>query len=266
MKLIWRAACFLSALAGTCSAAPCVASSLAAYEELGATGCTIGIFTFKNFDFEVVATNGEVTPLDSGAIDVTPAAGRAQLGLRFSSDGFSVTGNAGVTYDISYVVDPPPIIFRFGSQLTTETPVFPGRVDVATTVCSTVGVICPPGVINQLGVFHAGTSSDLTDQVLFPLASYLDVQNIINLQGNGASADFTALDNRAGFVPEPGTYGMAAVASYCLSPSRLAEVRAAKRNPRKFVSSSCRSADVPLINFSASSSVRIAAACSRTAE
>jgi hypothetical protein len=225
MKRLCLAVSLLSAFTSTCAAAPCVASSLAAYEELGELGCTVGLFTLKNFNFDVLSTTGEVVPLNAGEIDVTPGGSSAELALRFSSDGFRVSGFEGVVYELAYIVDPPPIIFRFMDELLTETPVFPGRVDIQTTVCSTIGVICPPGTISRLNVFHAGTSSNLSDQVLFPLANYLDIRHEISLQANGASADFTGLGNRAGVVPEPGTYGMAAVALLIIAVASRSRVR-----------------------------------------
>jgi hypothetical protein len=187
-------------------AAPCVMDTLDDYINLGAGGCTIGQFTFKNFAFSGDGSGGAI-PISASAVTVTPSLDDYDMNIRFSSDGFSVTGSEQVDYALSYIIDPPPIIFRFADDLESLTPVAPGVVEISTDVCATLlpATTCPPGASRMLRVFHDGINPKLSDEVFFPLANFLDVQNRITLAANGASSDFQGFSNTATFVPEPET-------------------------------------------------------------
>jgi hypothetical protein len=53
-----------------------------------------------------------------------------------------------------------------------------------------------------LHVFHEGITADLHDDAFPPLSSYLTVENMVDLQANGAIAEFSSFENRIGYIPE----------------------------------------------------------------
>jgi hypothetical protein len=222
-----------SAIAGNIGppiAPPCVFDTLDDYITLGAGGCTVGQFTFSNFSFATISSAGGADPISPSAITVTPSPLGSNMALRFFSDsGFSVTGAEEIEYELAYIVDPPPIIFRFADDLETLTPVAPGVVQITTEVCATVGVICPPGTIVNVTVFHDGVNFKLSDSAVFPLSNFLEVVNRITLNANGASADFKALTNTSTFVPEPGTAIVAGAGLAALLAIRSRRSRSAAR-------------------------------------
>src|ERR1700721_2562025 len=63
-------------------AAPvCIAGgTLASYEALGATGCTIGTQTVEDFTFSVVSSSGSATALTDSEITLTPTFGAGYVG------------------------------------------------------------------------------------------------------------------------------------------------------------------------------------------
>jgi hypothetical protein len=124
-------------------AAPCVPDTLANYLSLGVAGCTVGQFTFKNFDLSTIASSVGYPATPPGAVNVTPSQGAASLNLRFSSSSWTVSGSQTVTYLLHYDVDPPPIIIRAfeddlfdASAFAFHAEVFSsGRITVTTDLC-----------------------------------------------------------------------------------------------------------------------------------
>jgi hypothetical protein len=188
---------------------PCVTAGLDTYLLLGPTGCSIGDeVAFYAFAFADLGT----TPLAASDILVTPALVGQNPTLTFSSDGFSVTGDEAATYQISYNVDPHPILFGFALEMEAFTPVFPGVATIATSLCIaapfTPACAGTPGLVS---VFHAGTTFDLFDSLGFGSAvADVGVRNIISLTANGASADFSSFSNTLA-VPEPAALWLLAV-------------------------------------------------------
>ena len=187
----------------------CQQATLAHYISLGSTGCEIDHPVFKDFRFQVLDFGGGATPITAADILVTPSLTGSAHNLSFSSPGFQVTGNQFVVYLISYFVDPDPRIITFSDELETETPVFPGRVDITTDLCigrAFRGAQClRPGTPAQLSLFHDGMQFQTFDSVAFRPTADVGVRNTIALRANGASADFRSLTNRT-IVPEPATW------------------------------------------------------------
>jgi hypothetical protein len=214
-----------SLLAATAQPAPpCVPGTLASYLALPGEGCTISDdVSVMDFDFEVIDVNG--VPLTPDEIDVTPVFGRInRYGLLLSSDRFSVTGDEFARYRIDYVFDPTDIR-SLEDVMGTLTPVAPGTATVDTFVCkgAPFGPECTTETL-QITVFHRGTEFDLQDSTLIdPPQRIVGVRHVIDLQANGASADFRSLENAVFVVPEPATWML------MLGGSALLALRARRR-------------------------------------
>ena len=213
------------------AACPAGTGSLESYIALGATGCTIGGFTYWDFQFaaDVAST---ATPIDASAVAVTPAASPTALGIRFSSSGFEVASGQWVVYWLTYNIDPPPVIIRGfeeklypyemagsqppiirGDELALASAIGPGWVTIDTLLC--VGGIftgpagsrsCSAQSTTALSLFDMPPGSfQYTDSVVFgSLVNTVGVWHTIRLDATaGGTADFWALDNRAFLVPEP---------------------------------------------------------------
>ena len=187
-------------------APPCVPDTLSAYMLLvPAQGCTIANdVKVMDFQFSVVGASG--VPLTAAQILVTPVVGPfSRYGLNFSAN-FSVTGSEFETYDIRYIFDPTDIR-GLEDIMTAFSPVAPGLAQVDTFGCLGSGYAptCP-GTEVQLTVFHDGNTFVSLDQTpIFPLQNILGIRNVIDLQANGASADFDSIEN-AIYLPEPATW------------------------------------------------------------
>ncbi len=202
------------------SAPPCVPDTLAAYMLLvPAQGCTIaGNVKVMNFTFSVVGFSG--VPLNASQIFVTPVVGPfPRYALNFSA-AFSVTGSEFETYEVRYIFDPSDIR-SLEDVMTAFSPVAPGQAIVDTFGCLGSGYIpnCP-GTEVHLTVLHDGiTFTPLDQNPIFPLQSILGIRNVIDLQANGASADFTSIEN-AVYLPEPATWIMVFAGSVVLALRR----------------------------------------------
>jgi hypothetical protein len=195
---------------------PCTAATLDVYTALGATGCTIDDFIYKNFAFQTLSATGGAIPISAEAINVQPSSGGGNMNVFFTSSGFSISGTQFVQYRIDYTVDPlPPVIIRFEDDMIAESPVAPGTADITTDLCvnSLFGDVTPcaaGGTFLSLNVFHHGTPTDkkLFDQVMFPGTNLVDVRNTITLAANGATSQIDGFGNVTG-LPEPGAYVLA---------------------------------------------------------
>jgi hypothetical protein len=183
------------------SAPICISgNSLASYEGLGSTGCTIGPLLGKDFVFNVLSSGGGVIPITAGDITITTLPTQPNFGLSLSSPGFSVTGSQFVTYLVGYTWDPSGDIRSASDVLD------PGQTDIVTDLCAGaefVGSTCSATSLS-LHVFE-GASTQLTDSILFGPVAILGVQDNISLDANGGSASFQSLSNET-TVPEP-AYG-----------------------------------------------------------
>lgn len=189
----------------------CVASTLDQYLLLGPAGCSVGDeVAFSGFSFAVVSAGGGAIPIGASDIVITPTAADFASSLTLASTGFSVTGAEFATYQIGYTIDPHPILSGFDDVLDVSSPVFPGLASVTTDLCvgaAFTGTSCVfPGVADAVQVFHNGIVAQLVDSTTFMPVAVLGVLNTIDLQANGASADFDSVTNTVTIVSEPGTW------------------------------------------------------------
>jgi hypothetical protein len=188
-------------------AAPCVPATLDVYMLLPSAGCTIADHVkVMDFEFEVVDSMG--VSLDPDDILVTPVTGMPdyRYGLNFSSSAFSVSGADFITFQIRYIFDPADIR-SLEDVMRVASPVAPGLAQIDTFGC--LGFGYTPGCAGSevhLVVSHNGITFIPVDQAaISPPQTILGIRNVIDLQANGASADFDSIEN-AIYLPEPATW------------------------------------------------------------
>ena len=109
----------------------------------------------------------------------------------------------------------------------TFTPVAPGVASITTDLCIGAafgGTLVTPtcaGGTAALNVFHDGISPQLSDSTTFSDVADLGWRNTIELNANGASADFGSFTNDTVVSPEPATW--------LLMTSGLLAIRSARR-------------------------------------
>jgi hypothetical protein len=193
-RFVWILSVFLI-LAFQLPASTCVAGgTLASYEALGATGCTVGPQTVSDFTFSVISSGGGATPATDTDITVTPTSGLNFYGVQFAAADFSVTGTGFVNYLIGFTWDSLPIA-GMGDVLD------PGTVNIPTDGC--VGAAFSGSSCSGTSVSVTVDLSQLTDSVFFPATATLGIANSISLNANGGTASFTSLENDAYVLPEP---------------------------------------------------------------
>ena len=191
-----RHACVLAGLvilASRLPATPCIAgATLASYEALGATGCTIGPQTVSNFTFSDSVSGGGTAASDTDIL-VTPTFGADFYGVLFAATDFATAAGT-VNYVIGFTWDSIPIV-GMGDALD------PGNVDILTAGCegaAFVGSLCS-GTPTSVHVFP----TQLTDTVFFSPIVTLGISNAITLTGPG---DFASIENDAYVIPEPASF------------------------------------------------------------
>jgi len=187
-------------------------NTLDTYVALGATWCTIGGLTVKDFVFSVVSSGGGDTPIADTDITVITHFPVGGFGLEFQSSGFSVTGTQFVNYLIGYTWDPTGDMRGASDILDLD----PGT-DILTDLC--IGAAFTPtcsGTPATLHVFQGGGPSQLTDSTAFAPVAILGVRNNIALTNNGS---FNSIENDV-FIPEPRTVGLAIAGLLALCAQR----------------------------------------------
>jgi hypothetical protein len=215
---------------------PTAPTPLQWYIDQGATGCTIGGFTYSGFQFAVQP--GSTAPtIAASAVTVQPAGSSTVLGIRFSSHGFQVSGSDWAGYWLSYSIDPPPVIIRgfedeyYGAEAAgSQPPIIRGGDDLQMAPALVAGLgsvtistdLCVGGLFTggggepgcaatwmTLSVYETPGGNRFIDSATFPiLVNTLGVHHSIVLDGGGPGgyASFWALDNRAFVVPEPAAW------------------------------------------------------------
>jgi len=218
MRYSWCVLLVLAVCLPLSAANVCISgNTLDTYVALGATGCTIGGLTVKDFVFSVGTFGGGDTPIADTDITVITHFPVGGFGLEFQSSGFSVTGSQFVNYLIAYTWDPT------GDMRGASDILDPGTSDIVTDLCIGaafgVGPSCA-GTPGSLHVFQGGGPSQLTDTTFFAPVAVLGMRNNIALTSNGS---FNSIENDV-FIPEPGTVGvvMAGLVGLALRRSRTA--------------------------------------------
>lgn len=214
MKVCAGLLCLGALLAAPAWAVPCGVATLDVYIGFGNSGCTLGSLplTFKDFGFSVANSGGNVVTALSSEITVTPTSGlqgALEAGrLTFTSPRFNVAGSEFAEYLITYTVDPPPVIIESDLDMSAESPVAPGRVNILQDLCIGApffGTSCD-GTQESLNVFHNGTPAGpilLHDDIAFAPTNVLGVRLHIDLRANGASSNFDGVTSGTLFTPEP---------------------------------------------------------------
>ena len=183
-------------------------------------GCTLGIFTIKNFAWSSVGDEGYV-PVSATSVLVTPTVTSDSVAVGFTSGAFSVSGNDKILAFLDYTIDPPPpILDDLNLEMEANTPVPPGYARITANIC--IGGLfsnsCAGGLVRTLIVqnFGAGNPSNIPfDSEQFPEpVNLIDIRTTIELNANGASSQITgygttttATDGSvvSDELPEPGT-------------------------------------------------------------
>jgi hypothetical protein len=204
-------------------ATPCPTAALSVYEGFGATGCTVGLFTFHDFNFILGAPSiGSPVALTAVDINVSPVTTPTEFGLNYASGGFSVATGQKITYLLTYTIDPPPpIIWGFDLSFDADPPVFPGIATITSLECPGApftGPTCPsPTVTNTVSDNGTSASHLHTDIQQIPGATNIlgDRTTIVLDATAGGSAEFLNFTESV-VTPEPGTLVLTALASALL--------------------------------------------------
>jgi hypothetical protein len=200
MKPLIAAALLSLAMAAGCGAAnagACVTGTLASYEALGATGCTIGNMTFFDFSWTHTATNGAGAPSDT--IEIAKP-----HGFGFDFDGLLYATGPGTQADAIL-------------QYTVKTTDGANTIDKATLIADGTGTAndivhealcagglltaCPAGGNHKLDV----TGNGVADSVSFPGVNEVDVwKDISTIGSSSATETLSSVTNVVDQpVPEP---------------------------------------------------------------
>jgi hypothetical protein len=185
-------------------AGPCAIDSLANYETLPPSGCTVGGLQFSGFGFTVGPNGGGAVVIGAGAITVTPLTG-AESGLSFTSGGFNVVNTGFVSYIITYTEDPSGDIRSMDDVL--DDPVTApgvGRIDSLGCLGASFSPTCPTSTVS-VSVFDDGIAPQLTKSVNFAGVHILGVQDTISLDGHGTGSVSMNGFGGSSFIPEPST-------------------------------------------------------------
>ncbi len=211
---------------GCLQAGPCVPGTLASYEALGATGCTVGQLTANNFAFSVLGSSGGAVAVTDTQINVTPAFGTGLLGqLNFASTGFNVSVNGSVQYLIAYTWDPHDDIQSMDDIMDPPSAVL-GFANVTSIGCigaAFTGSICPTSTAT-VTVFDNNGVTQFNDAAPITPSQILGIRNTIDLEAKGGSASFDSLSSESR-TPEPSTW-LCCAAALALLAARLRGVGA----------------------------------------
>lgn len=190
---------------------PCGTNTAEFYQNSG--GCTSGLFSFKNFEWNT-AQGGNYVSVPASAVNVTPGATGQDVSVVFLSNQFVATGNQQIFARFDYTIDPPPpILDDFTLSLDASSPVFPGLARITAFIC--IGDYfsqgCATGSTSLLQVTHNGIVAPPPNTIMFDVpVSIIDVQLTIELFANGASSQINGGGTTAVLMPEPSAALLAA--------------------------------------------------------
>jgi len=194
------------ALSGAADAAPCVSGTIASYEALGSTGCSIGNMTLFNFSWVPTATAGAGAPLATSEMVVPDG-----LGLDF--DGLLYATSAGTSADA---------VLKYTVKTNDGT----NTIDTATLLALGTGTandgvneaLCAGGLLTAcpVGGNHtlAVTGNGVGASISFPGVEEVDVRKDIFAISTGGLETLSSLTNIVDTpapVPEPASMAMLAV-------------------------------------------------------
>lgn len=196
----------------------CVAAPLSTYIAFGFE-CTFaaGQLTIKEITFSRLTLSG--TPVLAGPADITiiPPTGISDA-LGFTSPKFIVSGDQGVRYIFTYIIDPPPeIIPSMNSSMLADSPVGNATATLTTDICVTgtfggtgcVPIDSRPTEYHTLTVYHFGDfGKKLKDSVIFDNpTNFVHIRNTLDLRANGDVSEIRGVSTSIG-VPEPAAMGL----------------------------------------------------------
>jgi hypothetical protein len=184
----------------------CTTDTLANYEALGSSGCTIIGERVSDFAFSTTSATGGAIPVTADQVNVTPTSPPNECCLTFASTGFSVSAGQSVQYSLAHKIDDPPIIH--GWILLLKDPVMPpALITITSEEClgaAFLGTVCPTGMTVTNNVFDNGITSVLSDTKFFSPEAIVGVLTTITLDASlGGSASFTSFTECGVLVPEP---------------------------------------------------------------
>jgi hypothetical protein len=183
--------------------ATCVVGTVADYQALGATGCTIGDKLFNNFTFTPTATGG-ATLLTASSVTLTPITG-PDIGLQFNALWFAGTNqfqDTTIGFDVT-VVGGGSFLIKEASTLTspggfTGT----GAATVSEGLC--IGSPCTP-VLGTNTINTAGTTILSSNVIFTPSGTLHAVKDIGVTGGSNGTANLSQVTDTFSQtqVPEP---------------------------------------------------------------
>jgi hypothetical protein len=203
----------------TLSAAPCTTETLADYIALGSTGCTIGSYTFYNFQLTADTATGGATAVTAADIEVSGLGPTGTSGATGGEAPFFPT-DVGVDFDTVWAVTAGQTLddnitfdvsVGTGAANVTDAGLVQdssvtgnGGVTVSEKGCS--GIVAP--CTNTWGV--ATNDTTFVSDSIFTATGTLSVEKDIAVSGNGGTANLSNVADvfSTSEVPEPRALSM----------------------------------------------------------
>jgi len=183
----------MTAGCGAANAGACVTGTLASYEALGPTGCTIGNMTFFDFGWTPTATSGASAP-PATIETATPHGFGFDFSGLFYATGAETSADAILTYTVkttdgANTIDQATLL-ALGTGST---------YDGVTEALCVGGLLtaCPPGGNRSMTV----TGNGVADSVSFPGVNEVDVRKDISTIGSSSGTE--TLSSVTNIVDQP---------------------------------------------------------------
>ncbi len=186
------------------SAVPCVPNTVAAYQLLGAGGCTIDDKLYFNFSY-----SGTLGAPTAAQVNVVPQNIPGNPGVLFQA-GWAAVANQNIDSLIGYTVQvlPGGRLIKDESLDMVASFLGTGAVDIAEGKCLGSAFPCnAPGIPATLHTRLAAGTTILHSDITFAPVSIVGVFKDISLIGgpNGSANLSAVLQNQSEVAPEPGT-------------------------------------------------------------